>query len=173
MLSERLRAFSGWAGKNSRAWLATARWWRSIVYAFTYAVYVPAKGAQMEVRNASVAVVDEDRSALSGRIVDALLAPFFCRQSPLRLDEIDAAMDAGRFTFVIDIPPRFQADLEAGRRPSIQLNVDATAMSQAGRGAGYIQSIIVQEVQRFRPNASSAPQDPVRCDHAAQNSTRT
>ena len=44
-----------------------------IIYAFTYAVFGPAKGAQMELRNAAVAVVDEDRSPLSARIVDALL----------------------------------------------------------------------------------------------------
>ncbi|HXX12700.1 MAG TPA: hypothetical protein VEK05_14385, partial [Burkholderiales bacterium] len=50
-----------------------------IIYAFTYAVYGPAKGAQMELRNASVAIVDEDRSELSRRIADALLPPFFKR----------------------------------------------------------------------------------------------
>ena len=48
-----------------------------IIYSFTYAVYGPAKGARMELRNASVAVVDEDRSALSQRIEDALLPPYF------------------------------------------------------------------------------------------------
>jgi ABC-2 type transport system permease protein len=70
-------------------------------------------------------------------------------------------MDAGRYTFVIDIPPRFQADLEAGRVPIIQLNVDATAMAQAGHGAAYIQSIIGQEAQRFAPTPSEAT-EPVR-----------
>jgi ABC-2 type transport system permease protein len=120
-----------------------------IIYAFTYAVYVPAKGAQMELRNASVAIVDEDRSALSARIADALLPPFFLPPQTLRADQIDAAMDAGRFTFVIDIPPRLQADVEASRRPTIQINVDATAMSQAGRGASYIQSIVGRELQQF------------------------
>lgn len=120
-----------------------------IIYAFTYAVYGPAKGAQMELRNASVAIVDEDRSTLSARINDALLPPFFLPPRALALDQVDAAMDAGRFTFVIDIPPRFQADVEAGRRPSVQVNVDATAMSQAGRGSSYIATIITREVEIF------------------------
>jgi ABC-2 type transport system permease protein len=133
-----------------------------IIYAFTYAVYGPAKGAQMELRNASVAVADEDRSELSGRITDALLPPFFKRPEPIDLNQIDATMDAGRYTFVLDIPPRFQADLEAGRKPTVQLNVDATAMAQAGHGAAYIQTIIAREVQGFVRTPPVDTAEPVR-----------
>jgi ABC-2 type transport system permease protein len=120
-----------------------------IIYAFSYAVYGPAKGARMELRDASVAIVDEDRSMLSARIADALLPPSFLPPRYIALGEIDAAMDAGRYTFVIDIPTRFQKDVEAGRSPTVQVNVDATAMSQAGRGTTYIQAVITQEIERF------------------------
>jgi ABC-2 type transport system permease protein len=132
-----------------------------IIYAFTYAVYGPAKGARMELRNASVAIVDEDHSALSARLGDALLPPLF--QMPRHLDraEIDTAMDAGRFTFIVDIPPRFQADIQAGRQPALQVNIDATAMSQAGRGAGYINEIFTSEIARF-VNARAAQKPPVQ-----------
>lgn len=132
-----------------------------IIYAFTYAVWGPAKGAQMELRNAAVAVVDEDRSLLSARIIDALLPPFFKRPQPIGLGEIDTAMDAGLYTFVIDIPPRFQADVEAGRVPTVQINVDATSMSQAGRGSTYIATIVQQETERFVGKRASA-EPPVR-----------
>ena len=94
-------------------------------------------------------LVDEDRSALSSRIRDALQQPYFLPAGQLSLREIDDAMDADRYTFVIDIPPDFQADTLAGRRPTIQVNVDATAMSQAGRGASYIQNVITQETATF------------------------
>jgi ABC-2 type transport system permease protein len=120
-----------------------------IVYAFSYAVYGPAKGARMELRNASVAIVDEDHSALSARLGDALLPPLFLPPRYLASSEIDSAMDAGRYTFVVDIPPRFQADVLAGRRPTVQLNVDATAMAQAGRGSGDITEIFTEEIGRF------------------------
>jgi ABC-2 type transport system permease protein len=50
-------------------------------------------------------------------------------------------MDQRTYTFVIDIPPRFQADIERGRRPTIQVIVDATAMIQAGSGANHIQNV--------------------------------
>src|SRR5512140_2520128 len=120
-----------------------------ILYAFTYGIWGPAKGAQLELRNASVAVADLDRSALSRRIADALLPPQFLPAQSLGREAIDAAMDSGRHTFVLEIPPRFQGDVEAGRRPTLQLHVDATAMAQAGRGAGYIGSIVAREVQAF------------------------
>jgi ABC-2 type transport system permease protein len=58
-------------------------------------------------------------------------------------------MDAGHYTFVLDIPPHFQSDHTAGWRPAVQLNVDATAMAQAGSGARYIESMIDQEARLF------------------------
>jgi ABC-2 type transport system permease protein len=131
-----------------------------IVYSFTYAVYGPAKGARTELVDASVAVVDEDRSALSQRIEDGLLRPYFLTPAHIPAADIDAAMDADRYTFVIDVPPRFQSDVLAGRAPAIQINVDATAMSQAGRGAGYVASVITQEMQTFLGRV--APDSPPR-----------
>lgn len=52
-------------------------------------------------------------------------------------------------TFAINIPPNFQRDVLAGRQPDIQVNVDATRMSQAFTGNGYIQNIINGEVNSF------------------------
>jgi ABC-2 type transport system permease protein len=132
-----------------------------IVHAFTYAIYAPARQASTEVRNAAVAIVDEDGSPLSRRIRDALLPPRFLPPAPLTVQQIDAAMDTGRYTFVIDIPPDFQANVMRGRRPAIQLNVDATAMTQAGTGAGYIQSIIAQEITAFRGGPAAVATPPV------------
>jgi ABC-2 type transport system permease protein len=119
------------------------------VYAFTSAIYAPARQASTEVQNAAVAIVDEDGSPLSRRICDALLPPRFLPPASLTVQEIDAGMDIGRYTFSIDIPPDFQANVVQGPRPAIQLNVDAGAMTQAGTGAGYIQSIIAQELTAF------------------------
>ena len=130
-----------------------------ILYAFTYAVYGPAKDAQLELRDASVAVSDLDHSELSRRLADALLPPQFLPPRPIGREAIDAALDSGRHTFVLEIPPGFQADVEAGRRPALQLHVDATAMSQAGRGASYIEAIVAQELQRFA--AAPPPAVPV------------
>ncbi|WP_112663451.1 ABC transporter permease [Microvirga flavescens] len=120
-----------------------------IVYTFTFAIYAVATGARFEVDHAAVAIVDEDRSGLSRRIQDALLEPLFKRPVEIASSEIDPAMNAGQYVFVIEIPPRFEQDLISGRTPSIQINVDATAMTQAGNGAVYLNSIILQEVATY------------------------
>jgi len=133
-----------------------------IVYGFTGMVYVPAVGTGIEVRNATVAVVDEDRSVLSHRLADALPQPWFRRPVMLTPAEIDPAMDAGRYTFVVDIPPRFEADVLAGQRPYLQINVDATHMSQAGVGSGYLQEIFREEIERWlKSHNVTRPDDPV------------
>ncbi len=120
-----------------------------LIYTFTYAVYVPAQNALIELRHASVAIVDEDHSQLSKRIFDAMLQPYFKPAVEINYHDIDQVLDSGRFTFVIDIPPKFEADILARRQPIIQVNVDATAMTQAGNGASYIRNIISQEIKNY------------------------
>lgn len=124
-----------------------------IIYTFTFAIYSVATGAKFEVDNAAVAVVDDDRSDLSRRIAAAFLPPYF--RTPERLDAVEAqkAMDEGRVVFVVTFPPNFEADMRAGRNPTLQVIVDATAMSLAGNGAAYIQNIISQEVLGFASRA--------------------
>lgn len=75
-----------------------------IAYVFTYAVYTEATAMRTDVNNAKVAIVDGDRSTLSGRIKDALQPPFF--RPPVEVDrsELDGLMDKGRYTFILDIP---------------------------------------------------------------------
>lgn len=128
-----------------------------IAYAFSYAVYSAAKNENFDVERAAVAVVDDDRSALSRRLIDALQEPMFRPPVLIAAGEVDRAMDLGRYVFVIEIPPRFEADLMAGRPAGIQINVDATAMSQAGNGAAFLREIIGRELSRARGGAVPPP----------------
>lgn len=120
-----------------------------LVFTFTFAIYTVATGVQTEVRNASIAIVDEDQSDLSRQIDAAFLRPYFKQPVMLSLEQIDPVMDGGLYAFVINIPPNFQAAVLAGRRPRLQINVDATAMTLAGNGAAYIQSIISRQLANF------------------------
>jgi len=129
-----------------------------IVYSFSFAVYSQATGVPQELKDASIAYDDEDKSQLSGRIIDALLPPLFQKPVPVRRDEIDRAMDSARFTFVVAIPPSFEADVVAGRSPDLQVLVDATALKQAGLGTSYITKIINNEITQFM--ASRSPEKP-------------
>jgi ABC-2 type transport system permease protein len=119
-----------------------------IVYAFSFGIYEVATGVKFEVSNASVAIVDEDRSPLSRQIAAALLPPYFQYAEQIGAEDANRALDDGAYVFILDIPPHFERDLLSGKTPALQLNVDATAMSMAGTGASYIQSIVTEEVTR-------------------------
>ena len=120
-----------------------------IIYAFTFSIYSYATALPETLNRAPIAIIDEDNSPLSWRITDAFQAPWFLPPVVITQAEMDARMDAGIDTFALDIPPHFQRDLLAGRTPEIQLNVDATRMTQAFTGSGYIQTIINNEVRAF------------------------
>jgi ABC-2 type transport system permease protein len=132
-----------------------------VIYSFSLAIIAQAQSRSQEVYNASVGIVDEDHSELSRRITQAFLPPYFQRPRSVAERDILPLMNAGRYTFIIDIPANFQRDVLAGREPAIQLNVDATAMIQAGLGASYAQQIIMTEVQNFLSRAEGVPLSPV------------
>jgi ABC-2 type transport system permease protein len=133
-----------------------------VAYAFTLAVLSQARGTSSEVHNSSLAFVDEDRSALSRRLATAFLPPRFKPPQELAAADIERALDAGRFMFVVVIPPRFEADLRAGRRTAIQVDIDATAMFQASSGASFIQQILTDEVTRELSRSDEAFDLPLR-----------
>jgi len=132
-----------------------------IIYAFSLAVYTAATAMPETLNKAPIAVVNEDRSPLSWRIVSAFYPPYFTAPDLIDQVEIGARMDTGLDTFVLDIPPGFQRDLLAGRQPTIQLNVDATRMSQAFTGSGHIQTIVGDEVRAFAQRYREVPELPV------------
>jgi ABC-2 type transport system permease protein len=132
-----------------------------IVYAFTFAIYAGATALPETLNKAPIAIVDEDRSPLSARIVDAFYPPHFLPPVMTTAFEMDARMDAGLDTFALDIPPDFQRDLLAGRTPTIQLNVDATRVSQAFTGSRYIQTIVSDEVRAFAERYRTPATSPV------------
>ena len=132
-----------------------------VIYSFTVAVISQAQSSSQELHRASIAVVDEDNSELSRRIAAAFLPPYFQRPISITQREVEPLMNSGRFTFVLDIPPNFQRDVLAGRKPSVQVNVDATAMIQAGIGSGYALQIITTEVAWFVARSEVPVQAPV------------
>jgi len=132
-----------------------------ICWAFTGAIYTAATGASQELRNAPIAVVDEDQSPLSRRIVGAFYPPYFRPPAETTLAELDQGMDSGRYNFTLVIPSKFQHDVQAGRVPEVQLNIDATIMSQAFIGATYIKSITLGEVGEYLTGTRDSSATPI------------
>jgi ABC-2 type transport system permease protein len=135
-----------------------------VIYSFSLAVVMQARSNSQELHNASIAFVDEDNSELSRRIAHAFLPPYF--QLPQRIVEKDVVslMNKGKYTFVVDIPPEFEQYVLARRQPVIQVDVDATAMVQAGLGSGYAEQIITTEVADFLSHSEGIPLSTVNLD---------
>jgi ABC-2 type transport system permease protein len=132
-----------------------------IVYTFSISIYVAATAMPEGMHNAAIAIVDEDGSALAARIASAFYPPHFKTPVMISLSEIDAGMDSGEYTFVLDIPPNFQRDVLAGHSPAMQLNVDATRMSQAFTGNVYVQQMVSDQVSDFLRRFHSTAAAPV------------
>lgn len=132
-----------------------------IVYSFTAGVYIAATSQPDTLSRAALAIVDEDLSPLSLRIRQAFLAPQFIPPEPIPLEQLDPRLDRGEATFVLVIPAGFQRRVLAGQPAALQLNVDATRMSQAFSGSGYVERIALGEVGAFLRGVRAQPVPPV------------
>lgn len=120
-----------------------------IIYVFTLAIYIGGVKTSIELNNGSIAFVDSDKSELSQRIIDAFYKPRFNTPDIISYYDIDKKMDSGYYTFIVLIPSDFEKDILSLKSPEIQVNIDATRMTQAGIGSGYVRNIINQEIQTF------------------------
>ena len=156
-------------GKELRSLLADPILILLIAYMFTGMVIAMSQ-SNTDIRNAAVAIIDEDRSPFSRRLADAIRPPYF---------RADAAMNRGDYVFILEIPANFERDLLQNRAPEILLNIDATRMNQGGIGSAYLGQIFAREIRatlntpaaappvqpiirtRYNPNAENAYQMPV------------
>lgn len=129
-----------------------------IAFMFTVIIHGAASAMPETLHKAPIAIVDEDGSALSAHVSSAIYAP--CNPpTMIPLAGIDTGMDASTYTFALDIPPYFQRDDLAGKSPTIQLKVDATRMTRVFTGRGYIQQMVMREINEFvqRDRGNAAP----------------
>jgi ABC-2 type transport system permease protein len=132
-----------------------------VIYAFSISVNTVATGAVTEATNLSVGIVDEDGSDLSRRIAEGLRLPTFQPAVQINASQIDPMMDQGKLLFVVEIPPNFESDVRAQRKTGLQINVDATAVAQAGNGANYLKTAIANEIQTFISGKDASQSAPI------------
>ncbi|MDO8863629.1 ABC transporter permease [Haliea sp. E1-2-M8] len=135
-----------------------------ILWSFVVAVLLEASGAGDTVRNAAIAIVDEDQSVLSRQISAGLLPPWFQTPVAMSPEQADAAMNTGRVMFILSFPANFAADVIAGKKPAVQLQIDATAVSQAQLGTDYISNIVQSETRAFLSGNPDPPDPPLRLE---------
>ncbi|MFQ6753793.1 ABC transporter permease [Cereibacter sphaeroides] len=128
-----------------------------MIYVFTVATWLVAGAADTDIKNLSVAVVDEDRSQLSDRLAGAIRAPLFTPPELLTAAEAEAAQNAGRQVLVVSIPPGFERSLRRGDPATLLILIDATAVAQAGNGASFLRQLLLEEIESYlAPGAPAA-----------------
>ncbi len=97
-----------------------------------------------DVRNVATALVDHDRSVASRELIDGLTASGYFRivETSDRSEDLGRALDRGRAVVAVEIPAGYQADLEAGHGPAVQLLLDGTNSNTATVAQGYATQII-------------------------------
>ncbi|MED5466352.1 MAG: ABC transporter permease, partial [Pseudomonadota bacterium] len=60
-----------------------------VLVAFTVMIYTAGSAGSMELHNAPIAVVDEDQTVLSGRIINSLQQPWFLKPDLVAYGDID------------------------------------------------------------------------------------
>ncbi len=144
-----------------------------LLYSFSLAPIMEATGVASSVNNASIAFADEDNSPLSRSLAAAFFPPEFQPVIQIEPGTGTKQMDAGRFLFVVSVPPGFEQDVRAGRMPEVQVLIDATAMEQAGIGSNYIVNILSTEIRNFAAGADLVEPAPVDLViHSAFNPNR-
>ncbi len=152
------------AGKELKSVLGDPVMVVLILWSFVFAVILEASGAGDTVYNAAIAILDEDKSTLTRQVAAALDPPWFQPPVLISSDQVAPEMDTGRFMFVLSFPPGFEADVIAGEMPTAQLEVDATAVSQAQLGTDYIQNILLSETRAFLSGNPDAPEPALRLE---------
>ncbi len=141
-----------------------------LTYTFTFAIVAQAQNTAQEVHNATIAIADEDHSQLSLAIGQDFLPPYFKPAVSVDPRLVDHLLDIAAYTFIVVLPPHFQSDVQAGRTPWAQLDIDATAAMQAGIGSGYVQSIILGEIRHQDTGTDRVKPDAVHVSiHLAYN----
>lgn len=99
-----------------------------------------------DVTDIRMAVVDQDRTRASRELVDAFRSSgrFTLVASPRRTADIGPLLDRGTVRLALVVPPRFAADLGAGRTAVVQAIVDGSDANTATIALGYTQAIAQQ-----------------------------
>ena len=113
-----------------------------ILYAFTFDIYISAKGFNLIPEMVSVSVQDEDKSHESRDLIDRIQPPAF--RKPDIIDdrrEIDRLLNESETILALIIPSGFEKDIYRNGA-SVQILVDGTQSSAAYLSSAYLNILI-------------------------------
>jgi ABC-2 type transport system permease protein len=116
-----------------------------LAWFFTAEIYIAGSGISMGLHNASLAVIDRDQSEASRELIHRFRPPYFNLQGGLASGRQGIQrLDEGKSMLVLEIPPHFQRELEAGRPAAVQLQVDTTNTILGTLATSYAAQIVAR-----------------------------
>ncbi len=116
-----------------------------LAWFFTADIYVAGSGISMDLRKASMTVVDLDQSEASRELIDRFRMPYFnVREEVLSGRAATAGLDRGTRMLALEIPPHFQRDLDEGQAASVLLQVDTTNTMLGTLATSYAGQILAR-----------------------------
>ena len=98
----------------------------------------------LEIRNVSLNIVDNDHSVTSHRLVDKISASAYFRLTALpdSYDEALKNVEAGDADIILEIPRDFEKDCTVGRSPHVLIAANAVNGTKGSLGGSYLSNII-------------------------------
>lgn len=128
-----------------------------LLWAFTGAVYTGGHGMSTELNEYPIAVLDLSRSPESRELVGRFRAPYFRRVPIDGDDELVAALDGGRVSLAVVVPPDFARRLRDGGA-RFQVIVDGSQATLATIAAAHIARIAGDYGAEVAGMAGAGPQ---------------
>ena len=116
----------------------------------------------MDVRHINVAVVDQDRSSASRRLVQKIGASdyFTLVQVSDRYHESLAQLEAGKVDVIVEVPDQFETSLVDGTPDKLRVTTNGVNAMKGGLGAQYtVQTVLQTLSELIVEDGKSAPAD--------------
>ncbi|HQP48172.1 MAG TPA: ABC transporter permease [Spirochaetota bacterium] len=130
-----------------KEWIQVRRDGRSLILSILLPVLLLllfAYALNMDVKRVSVAIFDQDKSALSRDLLESFSnTEYFRVQRYVRnYREIDDLIDRGTVIMGIVVPRNFESMYKSGKHVSVQILIDGSDSTSATVAGGYVKSIL-------------------------------
>jgi len=132
-----------------KEWIQIRRDTRSLILTMVapaFLVLLFGYALNMDVKNVSIAVFDQDRTSFSRQFVEKFTHTEYLSLN-YRVDkyrDIDGLIDRGKIALALVIPVDFTRKIKSGRNTDIQLLVDGSDSMTSTVALGYVRAILAQ-----------------------------
>jgi len=100
--------------------------------------------ANQEIKNVKLSVIDNNRSAISERLINKIVASGYFRLTDVSTSYNEAmqSVDQGKSDIILEIPPAFEKDLYKSGFANVMISANAVNGMKGGLGSAYLAGII-------------------------------